>query len=163
MRPAFLIAAIIGIEILTSAVARAEISEEDVIEADRLFEEGRALVDAGKIAEGCAALARSQELDPSAGTLLNLALCHESEGRIAEARAELRESLVLATNDSREDRAAIARAHLEELERPERPAPVGLDLVVTAAVFFASGATRLSRVRTRARDRAPRDNASRAP
>jgi hypothetical protein len=133
-------AAVITVGFLTSGIARATTAYADEAEAERLFEEGRALVDAGKISEGCAALAESQKIDPSPGTLLNLALCHEAEGDRETARTELRESLAIAIRDGREDRAAIAQAHLTILGPPaKRATPIGLDLVLTAAVFFASG------------------------
>jgi len=118
-------------------------------EAQRLFDRGRALVADGRIAEGCRALEQSQALDPSAGTLLNLALCHEAEGETPLARSELEASLTIAERDGRDDRAAIAREHLAALPAATvsdahtlRRHRMGLELVVTIAVFFASGMRR---------------------
>jgi serine/threonine-protein kinase len=56
-------------------------------EADALFTQGRELVAAGKLAEGCAAFEASQKLDPSVGTLLNAADCREQNHQLAAAWA----------------------------------------------------------------------------
>lgn len=53
--------------------------------AARLFEEGKHLVEAGKIDEGCTKLAESLRLDPAIGTRLNLADCREKQARFLEA------------------------------------------------------------------------------
>ena len=55
----------------------------DRVAAEALFDEGRNLVAAGKIAEACPKFADSQRLDPSPSTLLNLASCWEKLGRTA--------------------------------------------------------------------------------
>src|SRR6188768_4170776 len=53
--------------------------------AEKLFQDGKQLVAQGKLAEGCDALRRSNELEPRVGTLLNLGDCEEKRGRIATA------------------------------------------------------------------------------
>ncbi|HEY5921317.1 MAG TPA: hypothetical protein VIV11_06585 [Kofleriaceae bacterium] len=51
-----------------------------------LFQDGRALVEAGKFEEACAKFTASIQLDPDAeGTLLNLGLCNEKLGKTATA------------------------------------------------------------------------------
>src|SRR3954464_7778704 len=84
-----------------SAPAIAEPTAADKSLATQLFKEGRALVDQGKVAEGCRKLEESQRIDPGGGTLLNVALCHEKEGRTATAWAEFTEALGLAKKDDR--------------------------------------------------------------
>jgi hypothetical protein len=99
-----------------AAVAVAEPTSADKSLATQLFKEGRSLVDQGKVAEGCRKLEESQRLDPGGGTLLNLALCHEKEGRSATAWTEFTEALGIARKDDRPQRAEIAQQHIEALE-----------------------------------------------
>src|SRR5689334_9440050 len=99
-----------------AAVAFAEPTSADKSLATQLFKEGRTLVDQGKYAEGCRKLEESQRLDPGGGTLLNLALCHEKEGRTATAWTEFTEALGIARKDDRPQRAEIAQQHIEALE-----------------------------------------------
>ncbi len=54
-------------------------------QAEALFREGRELLDAGKIAEACAAFDASERLDPSVATVLNQANCRELNGQLATA------------------------------------------------------------------------------
>jgi hypothetical protein len=59
---------------------------EDKAEADRLFEEGRALLEKGDRAEACKRFDLSFRKDPRAvGTMLNLGLCREEVGQVASA------------------------------------------------------------------------------
>lgn len=83
--------------------------------AQALFEEGRLLMDKGAYPAACAKLAESQRLDPGAGTFLNLAICHEKEGKLATAHVELQTALAQATRDGRNDREKIATEHLNAL------------------------------------------------
>jgi hypothetical protein len=88
--------------------------------AQSLFEDGRRLMAAGDFASACPKLAESQVLDPSGGTLLNLALCHEKQGRLATAWSDFKEALSIARRDNRTDRFEVAREHLATLE-PQVP------------------------------------------
>jgi hypothetical protein len=81
--------------------------------ADELFERGRILLDEGKYPEACEAFEESMRLEPGGGTLLNLALCHELEGRFATALREYQEALDRAIADDRQDRIRLARERLE--------------------------------------------------
>jgi voltage-gated potassium channel Kch len=83
--------------------------------ADRLFREGREAMKRGDLDEACPKFAESQELDPSPGTLLNLALCEQKRGEGARAWAHF-QSLV-DTLPPGDERAAIARARAEALSR----------------------------------------------
>lgn len=81
--------------------------------ADALFDAGKRLLDAGAIAEACRAFADSYALDPTGGTLLNLGICLEKQGKLASAVDTLERALTRANEDARADRAEVARNHLE--------------------------------------------------
>jgi hypothetical protein len=104
------------ITILVASPARAQPSDEDTTLALRLFDEGRALLAAGKVDEACPKLEESRRLYPLPGTLLNVAVCHEMQGRAATAVAEFREARALAERDHRDDRVALADRHLQALD-----------------------------------------------
>lgn len=88
--------------------------------AQSLFEDGRRLMAAGDFASACPKLSESQTLDPSGGTLLNLAVCHEKQGQLATAWSDFKEALSVARRDNRSDRFEVAREHLASLE-PQVP------------------------------------------
>jgi hypothetical protein len=100
--------------LLLGAQAQAQPAEIDP-EARRLFDEGRALMEAGDHAGACPKLAESQRIDPGGGTLLNLALCNARLGRTATALAQFEEAERWAVRDGRDDRAAFARTELDAL------------------------------------------------
>jgi tetratricopeptide (TPR) repeat protein len=85
-----------------------------------LFFTARGLMEAGRYAEACSKLAESYRLDPASGTLLNLAVCHESEGRVASAWGEFRQALSDARKANRADREELAKNSIAKLE-PELP------------------------------------------
>jgi hypothetical protein len=90
-------------------------SHGDKVAAEALFEEGRKLVAAGKYADACAKFVGSEQLDPSAATLLNLASCWEKSGRAATAWATYREAASLANAVGRADYLATAQRHADAL------------------------------------------------
>lgn len=104
---------------MAPAVARAEPSSPPSVSeqmlAQSLFEEGRQLMDRGKYAEACPKLAESQRLDPGGGTLLNLAICHEKEGRFGTAYLEMKSASSQSVKENRKDREQIANEHLATL------------------------------------------------
>lgn len=102
--------------ILLSSPALAEPTEDDKSLALTLFRRGRELMEAKRIDEACASFAESQRLDPGGGTLLNLAVCHEEQGRTATAWAEFSDGLALARRDQRTDRVELAQTHMTALE-----------------------------------------------
>ena len=54
-------------------------------QAEAMFREGRTLLNAGKVAEACAAFEASHKLEPAMSTLMNLAACRERNGQFATA------------------------------------------------------------------------------
>lgn len=96
----------------------AHASDDSVVgaAAQALFDEGRALLDAQRVPEACEKFNQSQRLDPSGGTLLNLAVCHEQQGKTASAWLEYGESWSVALRENRPDRALIAKERMAALE-----------------------------------------------
>jgi hypothetical protein len=121
--------------LLFAPAALAQPSEDDKALALTLFKRGRELMEAKRLDEACASFAESQRLDPGGGTLLNLALCHEEQGRTATAWAELSDALAVARRDQRTDRIELAQSHMTALEpklsRLVINVPSGIELRVT--------------------------------
>ena len=90
--------------------------EADAARSEALFLEAKTLIDARSYGEACPKLEESQRLDPGGGTLLMLAVCHESQGRTASAWVEFRQAMGQAVADGRKDREAIARERSAALE-----------------------------------------------
>ena len=101
--------------LLSSVAARAQNASDAAI-AQSLFDEGRKLMAEKKFAEACPRLERSYKLDAAAGTLLNLAVCHEGQGKTATALSEFRDSLALARRENRKDRLAFTQKHIDALQ-----------------------------------------------
>jgi tetratricopeptide (TPR) repeat protein len=100
--------------VLASGAAAAP--DQGTARSNALFAEAKRLLKQGDVAAACDRFADSHRLAPRSGTLLNLGLCHEREGKLAAARAELAEALVRARQDGRADREPIAREHLAAVE-----------------------------------------------
>jgi tetratricopeptide (TPR) repeat protein len=111
-----LIAALIAGVLGAPDRAFAEASAADKALATTLFREARALMTEGRTSEACRKFEESHRLDPSGGTILNLALCHEKEGKLALSWTEFSEAIAFARRDYRADREAEAQDHATKLE-----------------------------------------------
>ncbi|HEY4122815.1 MAG TPA: hypothetical protein VGM56_33355 [Byssovorax sp.] len=102
--------------VASSSGAQPAPARRDPAAAEALFAEGRSLRAAGRIKEACPKFAASYRLDPALGALLNLASCHEIEGRTATAWAEYREAEDEARRGHDDKRAAFAKKRAAALE-----------------------------------------------
>jgi len=132
--PWILLAAGIGASLAAGREARAQTPSNQTpsntnVAAEALFEEGRSLVAAGKVAEACPKFADSERLGPSVATLLNLANCWERVGRTATAWATYREAASAANAAGRKDYLATAQRRADGL------APKLARLIVTVGLL----------------------------
>jgi hypothetical protein len=84
------------------------------IRADKLFDDGRRYLVSKEYALACTAFEQSQTADPAIGTLLNIALCYETWGKIAASYRWYLEAEKFAREKS-DDREKGARAKVDEL------------------------------------------------
>lgn len=82
--------------------------------AQALFDEGRALLGAGKLELACPKFEASLKLDKTIGTALNLGACSEKLGRVATAWAAYQVAFDLATKAG-DPRATYAKEHRDAL------------------------------------------------
>jgi hypothetical protein len=100
---------------LCPVAAAAQSNSDTKAAANALFDEGKRLIAAGDLEQACAKFEASMQLVDQLGVRLNLADCHERQGRTATAWAEFSEAASQA--DKRGDpRVAYARQRAEALE-----------------------------------------------
>jgi hypothetical protein len=88
----------------------------DIAAAEVLFNDGQKLFDAGKIHEACEKFQESYTQDPAIGTMINLARCHEKEGKTASAWAEYKTVETLASRANQPQRQQYAHDEAAKLE-----------------------------------------------
>jgi hypothetical protein len=88
----------------------------DAAAAEVLFDEARRLLASGDVKAACPKFAESYRLDPALGALLNLAACHEKEGRLATAWSEYRDAEAQAVRARDEDRRKYAKKQAAAIE-----------------------------------------------
>ena len=107
---------VLGIGLAAALVLQPTVAHAQGSVAEALFQEGKRLMAEGKYTEACPKFAESQRIDPGAGTLTALALCHRGEGKTASAWSEFKEVVSLARRDNRKDREQVALDNIAELE-----------------------------------------------
>ncbi|WP_394830126.1 hypothetical protein LVJ94_26825 [Pendulispora rubella] len=88
--------------------------------AEALYREGKRLLELNRIPEACIKFAESQRTDPATGTLLNLANCHQLEGKTASAWAEFTQAAEQAEHKGQTERAKFAQQQATELQKKLR-------------------------------------------
>lgn len=94
--------------------ARADAPPDQAV-AQALFDQARELMQKTQYAQACPLLEKSEALDPGGGTLLNLAVCYEGKGALAQAYATYQEVLSEAHRENRNDRADTATRRIEAI------------------------------------------------
>jgi hypothetical protein len=102
--------------LLVPSLALADRTPQERALAETLFRDAKALVAAGKIAEACPKFAESQRLDPTTGTMMHLATCHEEEGKTATAWVEFGEAANMAGKARQSERERTAQKAARALE-----------------------------------------------
>src|SRR5262245_5606120 len=84
--------------------------------ADELSAEAKKLLADGKTAEACKKFEESQRAEARGATLLDLADCHEKEGKTATAIGDYKAAAAAARKEKRYDREKTARRRIAALE-----------------------------------------------
>jgi hypothetical protein len=118
MRRLGLVAALVDVTAFaaTSAHAQGAPGVSNEMRAEYLFRSGEKKFDSGQHAEACADFNESLRLGPKLGTLLNLALCHETIGKTATAWSEYHHAAAWAAQNGQKDRHDFAAQHALALE-----------------------------------------------
>jgi hypothetical protein len=112
----------IGLSVIAAffliAAARGAAAEEAVASAtaESLFREAKDLMSQEKYPEACDKFEASYAIEETLGTLLNVANCHELEGRTATAWAEFLRAAGVARSAGQAEREKIARERASGLE-----------------------------------------------
>jgi hypothetical protein len=113
--------------LMTAFAFASPVHAGDAVMAEALFQDGRALMEAGDYAAACPKLEESYVQDPATGTLLALAHCQESAGQTASAWATYAETASRAKQDGRQDREQAARERMAALEPKLSRLTIALD------------------------------------
>jgi hypothetical protein len=116
LRRSSFVAILVAAAVAPIRVAQAQPESTDTQYAEKLFQQAKAEMSAGHVAEACATLQAVWNIDHGGGTLLALAMCHEKLGRGATALDEFRQARALATEARRDDRAHLAESHAAQLD-----------------------------------------------
>jgi len=110
------VAVVVGASVLAvMSLARSAAAQSEVPVAEALYQAGRDLMAQKDYENACPKFAESYRLDPATGTLLNLAACHEAQGKLATAWTEYMDVSRIGRRDGRADRIKYAREHADAL------------------------------------------------
>jgi hypothetical protein len=99
------VAAALAVSLLLGhGLAGATPSPADMAAAEALFKSGRALVTAGDWGAGCPKFEASLALYPSPSTMLNIARCHEHDGKLATAWGDYQQAIDLNRDTAEAER-----------------------------------------------------------
>lgn len=96
----------LALGMLTPSVALADADPANVAAADALFQSAQQDLEQGKWGDGCPKFERSMTLDPSVSTLLNIAKCHDHDGKLILAWNALQRAIVMNRDTPDGDRQA---------------------------------------------------------
>jgi hypothetical protein len=102
--------------LLVTAVAAPSSAQQSDAMAEAMFRQARELMKGGNYEQACPKFAESQRLDPKLGTLLNLAVCHDKQGKVASAWAEFSTAASMARREGRADREKFANDQMKLIE-----------------------------------------------
>jgi hypothetical protein len=102
----------------------------DPAAAEALFRDAIEARDKGDWKGACAKLDASMSLDPAASTLINIARCHEHDGKLATAWAELQRALVLNGDTAGAQRKKTLEAFAQTLLAGVEPRVPKLTIVL---------------------------------
>lgn len=102
--------------LLASALFTVATSASATDDPEKLFSEGNALMEQGKITEALAKFEEAQKIDPGVGTLFNIAACHERLGHLATAYRNFGEVARFAHAAGKKQREDAAQQKLAEIK-----------------------------------------------
>lgn len=97
-----------GLSLLLLVAPRSAAAQPADPAADALMAESKTLLGAGKIAEACAKIEQAYASKPSSAIQIELAGCHEKQGKVTIALAEFNEAATAARKEKRPDREKTA-------------------------------------------------------
>ncbi len=116
MRARWLVVSLVVALVVLATASPRVFAQSASVQAQSLFDEGRKLLQAGKLAEACAAFESSQKLDPAITTLLNLADCREQNHQLATAWGTFVDANRMARDKNNDKLAKVASNHAHKLE-----------------------------------------------
>lgn len=127
---------VVGLLLVLEAVAAAQPTPDQAVQAKQLWEDGRKLAAAGKYQQACDEFTKSYALDPAVGTELNLGDCQEHLGHLAVAYHLFEDA---AKKDTDADRVKYARGRADALDDKLATAVVKLPDASTVGLVLKVG------------------------